>query len=145
MDRRHERANQRQVELVSRRQEEAVRKMNLPDGDRHRDRQGQGREKGKGAEHEHQAAGELDDADEQRQWHRWVEAELREAGSRPFDPRTSPEAEQFLRAVRDEGLVGEIWRAEYRWDRWRPEPMRRWRSQPIPQTIQEASSNRFRP
>ena len=40
--------------------------------------------------------------------------------------RFDPELPALLR-VRDEGLVGEIWRAEYRWDRWRPVPKQRWR------------------
>ena len=44
--------------------------------------------------------------------------------NRRFDPELAA-----LRIVRDEGLVGEIWRAEYRWDRWRPVPKQRWREQ----------------
>ena len=44
--------------------------------------------------------------------------------NRRFDPELAA-----LRAVRDEGLVGDIWRAEYRWDRWRPVPKERWREQ----------------
>jgi predicted dehydrogenase len=40
--------------------------------------------------------------------------------------RFDPELAALLR-VRDEGLIGEIWRAEYRWDRWRPVPKDRWR------------------
>src|SRR6478735_8136308 len=40
--------------------------------------------------------------------------------------RFDPELPALLR-VRDEGLIGEIWRAEYRWDRWRPVPKERWR------------------
>lgn len=40
--------------------------------------------------------------------------------------RYDPELPALTR-VRDEGLVGEIWRAEYRWDRWRPVPKQRWR------------------
>ncbi|MEO7448585.1 MAG: Gfo/Idh/MocA family oxidoreductase, partial [Humibacillus sp.] len=42
--------------------------------------------------------------------------------NRRFDPELAA-----LFAVRDDGLVGEIWRAEYRWDRWRPVPKERWR------------------
>jgi predicted dehydrogenase len=42
--------------------------------------------------------------------------------NRRFDPELAA-----LVAVRDQGLVGEIRRAEYRWDRWRPEPKQRWR------------------
>ena len=42
--------------------------------------------------------------------------------NRRFDPELAA-----LLAVRDRGLVGEIRRAEYRWDRWRPEPKQRWR------------------
>ncbi|GAB2760537.1 Gfo/Idh/MocA family oxidoreductase [Terrabacter koreensis] len=42
--------------------------------------------------------------------------------NRRFDPELAA-----LRIVRDEELVGEIWRAEYRWDRWRPVPKQRWR------------------
>jgi predicted dehydrogenase len=42
--------------------------------------------------------------------------------NRRFDPELAA-----LRIVRDENLVGEIWRAEYRWDRWRPVPKQRWR------------------
>lgn len=42
--------------------------------------------------------------------------------------RFDPEHAALLR-VRDEGLVGDIWRAEYRWDRWRPVPKQRWREQ----------------
>lgn len=42
--------------------------------------------------------------------------------------RFDPEHLGLLR-VRDEALVGEIWRAEYRWDRWRPVPKQRWREQ----------------
>jgi predicted dehydrogenase len=42
--------------------------------------------------------------------------------------RFDPELPALLR-VRDEGLIGEIWRAEYRWDRWRPVPKQRWREQ----------------
>ena len=48
--------------------------------------------------------------------------------NRRFDPEHSA-----LLRVRDEGLVGEIWRAEYRWDRWRPVPKQRWREQ-VPAT-----------
>ena len=40
--------------------------------------------------------------------------------------RFDPELPALIR-VRDEGLIGEIWRAEYRWDRWRPVPKQRWR------------------
>ncbi|HKX66033.1 MAG TPA: Gfo/Idh/MocA family oxidoreductase [Intrasporangium sp.] len=42
--------------------------------------------------------------------------------NRRYDPELAA-----LLAVRDGGLVGEIRRAEYRWDRWRPEPKQRWR------------------
>ncbi|MDV3220789.1 Gfo/Idh/MocA family oxidoreductase [Intrasporangium sp.] len=42
--------------------------------------------------------------------------------NRRFDPELAA-----LVAVRDQGLVGEIKRAEYRWDRWRPVPKQRWR------------------
>jgi predicted dehydrogenase len=42
--------------------------------------------------------------------------------NRRFDPELAA-----LRMVRDQDLVGTIWRAEYRWDRWRPVPKRRWR------------------
>ena len=42
--------------------------------------------------------------------------------NRRFDPELAA-----LLAVRDHGLVGEIRRAEYRWDRWRPVPKQRWR------------------
>jgi predicted dehydrogenase len=42
--------------------------------------------------------------------------------------RFDPELPALVR-VRDEGLIGEIWRAEYRWDRWRPVPKQRWREQ----------------
>ncbi|MDN5765497.1 MAG: Gfo/Idh/MocA family oxidoreductase [Humibacillus sp.] len=45
--------------------------------------------------------------------------------------RFDPEHTALLR-VRDEGLVGDIWRAEYRWDRWRPVPKERWREQVPP-------------
>ncbi|GAA2038528.1 Gfo/Idh/MocA family oxidoreductase [Terrabacter terrae] len=48
--------------------------------------------------------------------------------NRRFDPELAA-----LRAVRDEKLVGEIWRAEYRWDRWRPVPKQRWREQVPPE------------
>jgi predicted dehydrogenase len=44
--------------------------------------------------------------------------------NRRFDPELAA-----LRIVRDQGIVGEIWRAEYRWDRWRPVPKQRWREQ----------------
>jgi predicted dehydrogenase len=44
--------------------------------------------------------------------------------NRRFDPELAA-----LRAVRDEGLVGDIWRAEYRWDRWRPVARQVWRDQ----------------
>ena len=44
--------------------------------------------------------------------------------NRRFDPELAA-----LRIVRDKELVGEIWRAEYRWDRWRPVPKQRWREQ----------------
>ena len=40
--------------------------------------------------------------------------------------RFDPELPALLR-VRDERLIGDIWRAEYRWDRWRPAPKQRWR------------------
>ena len=46
--------------------------------------------------------------------------------------RFDPEHAGLLR-VRDEGLVGDIWRAEYRWDRWRPVPKQRWREE-VPAT-----------
>ena len=46
--------------------------------------------------------------------------------------RFDPELAALLR-VRDNELVGEIWRAEYRWDRWRPEPKHRWREQVGPE------------
>lgn len=42
--------------------------------------------------------------------------------NRRYDPELAA-----LLAVRDGGLVGDIRRAEYRWDRWRPEPKQRWR------------------
>lgn len=42
--------------------------------------------------------------------------------------RFDPEHAALLR-VRDKGLVGDLWRAEYRWDRWRPVPKQRWREQ----------------
>lgn len=42
--------------------------------------------------------------------------------NRRYDPELAA-----LTAVRDEGLIGQIRRAEYRWDRWRPEPKQRWR------------------
>ncbi len=42
--------------------------------------------------------------------------------NRRFDPELAA-----LLAVRDQDLVGEIRRAEYRWDRWRPVPKQRWR------------------
>ena len=48
--------------------------------------------------------------------------------NRRFDPELAA-----LRAVRDQELVGEIWRAEYRWDRWRPVPRQRWREQVSPE------------
>ncbi|MCP2170639.1 Gfo/Idh/MocA family protein [Terracoccus luteus] len=48
--------------------------------------------------------------------------------NRRFDPEHAA-----LVRVRDEGLVGEIWRAEHRWDRWRPVPKQRWREQ-VPAT-----------
>lgn len=51
--------------------------------------------------------------------------------NRRYDPELAA-----LRAVRDEGLVGEIRRAEYRWDRWRPVPKQRWRET---QTAQEGA------
>lgn len=44
--------------------------------------------------------------------------------NRRFDPELAA-----LRAVRDGELVGEIWRAEYRWDRWRPVARQVWRDQ----------------
>jgi predicted dehydrogenase len=40
---------------------------------------------------------------------------------------------QALTAVRDRELVGEIARAEYRWERWRPVPKERWREQAAPE------------
>lgn len=40
---------------------------------------------------------------------------------------------QALTAVRDERLVGDIVRAEYRWERWRPVPKERWREQAAPE------------
>jgi predicted dehydrogenase len=48
--------------------------------------------------------------------------------NRRFDPELAA-----LRIVRDDELVGEIWRAEYRWDRWRPVPKQRWREQVGPE------------
>ena len=45
--------------------------------------------------------------------------------------RFDPEHAALLR-VRDEGIVGDFWRAEYRWDRWRPVPKERWREQVSP-------------
>ncbi|GAA5029256.1 Gfo/Idh/MocA family oxidoreductase [Terrabacter aeriphilus] len=48
--------------------------------------------------------------------------------NRRFDPELAA-----LRIVRDDDLVGEIWRAEYRWDRWRPVPKQRWREQVSPE------------
>lgn len=38
-----------------------------------------------------------------------------------------------LTTVRDQGLVGQIARAEYRWERWRPVPKERWREQATPE------------
>lgn len=38
-----------------------------------------------------------------------------------------------LTAVRDQRLVGDITRAEYRWERWRPVPKERWREQVPPE------------
>ncbi|EWT01685.1 oxidoreductase [Intrasporangium oryzae NRRL B-24470] len=48
--------------------------------------------------------------------------------NRRFDPE-----QRALTTVRDEGLIGDIWRAEYRWDRWRPVPKERWREQVGPE------------
>ncbi len=48
--------------------------------------------------------------------------------NRRFDPEQAA-----LTRVRDDDLVGEIWRAEYRWDRWRPVPKQRWREQVGPE------------
>jgi predicted dehydrogenase len=48
--------------------------------------------------------------------------------NRRFDPELAA-----LRIVRDDDRVGTIWRAEYRWDRWRPVPRERWREQ-VPAT-----------
>lgn len=48
--------------------------------------------------------------------------------NRRFDPELSA-----LARVRDEGLIGQIWRAEYRWDRWRPIPKQRWRETARPE------------
>jgi predicted dehydrogenase len=44
--------------------------------------------------------------------------------NRRFDPELAA-----LRRVRDDDVIGTIWRAEYRWDRWRPVPKQRWREQ----------------
>jgi len=44
--------------------------------------------------------------------------------NRRFDPELAA-----LRMVRDKALVGDIWRAEYRWDRWRPVARQVWRDQ----------------
>ncbi|MGN6751783.1 MAG: Gfo/Idh/MocA family protein [Intrasporangium sp.] len=38
-----------------------------------------------------------------------------------------------LAAVIEAGLVGEVWRAEYRWDRWRPVRRDRWRQTATPE------------
>lgn len=38
-----------------------------------------------------------------------------------------------LTTVRDQGLVGQVARAEYRWERWRPVPKERWREQATPE------------
>ncbi|GAA6525802.1 Gfo/Idh/MocA family oxidoreductase [Intrasporangium sp. DVR] len=57
--------------------------------------------------------------------------------NRRYDPELAA-----LAAVRDEGLVGEIRRAEYRWDRWRPEPKQRWRET---QTAEERGRAAARP
>lgn len=40
---------------------------------------------------------------------------------------------QALTMIRDQGLIGEIARAEYRWERWRPVPKDRWREQAPPE------------
>ncbi|MCU1536242.1 MAG: oxidoreductase domain protein [Humibacillus sp.] len=48
--------------------------------------------------------------------------------NRRFDPELAA-----LLAVRDGDLVGDIWRADYRWDRWRPVPKERWREQVGPE------------
>jgi len=48
--------------------------------------------------------------------------------NRRFDPELAA-----LVRVRDEELVGQTWRAEYRWDRWRPVPKQRWREQVTPE------------
>jgi predicted dehydrogenase len=48
--------------------------------------------------------------------------------NRRFDPELAA-----LVRVRDDELVGQIWRAEYRWDRWRPVPKQRWREQVAPE------------
>lgn len=42
--------------------------------------------------------------------------------NRRYDPELAA-----LREVVDGGLVGDVYRAEYRWDRWRPVPKQRWR------------------
>ena len=42
--------------------------------------------------------------------------------NRRYDPELAA-----LLAVRDQALVGDLRRAEYRWDRWRPVPKLRWR------------------
>lgn len=48
--------------------------------------------------------------------------------NRRFDPEL-----MALVRVRDEAIIGDIWRAEYRWDRWRPVPKERWREQVGPE------------
>jgi predicted dehydrogenase len=42
--------------------------------------------------------------------------------NRRYDPELAA-----LLSVRDSGVVGDVVRAEYRWDRWRPVPKQRWR------------------
>lgn len=45
--------------------------------------------------------------------------------------RYDPELPALVR-VRDDALVGDLRRAEYRWDRWRPVPRQRWRETQTP-------------
>ena len=107
---RDERPDEHEVELVSVPctrghrpvEEETAGQMDRPHRDEHVDGQERRRHERERPADEEQAAGELDQADEDRQRVGGGEPELREEGGRARQAAAAPQAEQFLRSMRRE-------------------------------------------